>query len=102
MKFALAFVLLVGISCQIGRGDCAPDTIYNDVKDIASDMYEYSKDAIDWTISALTPSKPLSDYLPSEPESMKEAISSMEDKASDIEDSAKDDLNQFNQYVQNS
>ncbi|XP_026813515.1 uncharacterized protein LOC113554044 [Rhopalosiphum maidis] len=105
MKFALAFVLLIGISCQIGRGDCAPDTIYNDIKDIASDMYDYTKDAYDSLVNALTPSEPISDYLPSEPESIKDGISSMENSmdnmASNAEDSIKSGMDELNQAVQN-
>ncbi|XP_060842395.1 uncharacterized protein LOC132922741 [Rhopalosiphum padi] len=105
MKFALAFVLLIGISCQIGRGDCAPDTLYSDVKDIASDMYDYTKDTYNSLVEALTPSEPLSDYLPSEPESMKEGISSMEDSmgdmASSVKDSIKSNMDEINTDVQN-
>ncbi|XP_008187094.1 uncharacterized protein LOC100164831 isoform X2 [Acyrthosiphon pisum] len=44
MKFVLAFVLLIGISCQIGRGDCAPETLYEEMKGMMSDSVQFVKD----------------------------------------------------------
>ncbi|KAL4119957.1 hypothetical protein QTP88_012708 [Uroleucon formosanum] len=83
MKFVLAFLLLIGISCQIGRGDCTPaDTLYGDIKQMIIDGTDYIKKTID----EYTPDFDLD--TPSVTDSIKEGYEKTKDGLSDMAEGA--------------
>ncbi|XP_060867625.1 uncharacterized protein LOC132942926 [Metopolophium dirhodum] len=90
MKFVLAFVLLIGISCQIGRGDCAPDTLYEDVKGLMSDGVQYVKNTYNEympnmpDITPDLPSVPIPDSVKSGYETVKDGLGSMAEGAGEM------------------
>ncbi|KAF0757973.1 Uncharacterized protein FWK35_00015501 [Aphis craccivora] len=90
MKFALAFVLLIGISCQIGQGDCAPDGMYESLSGMFGGVYSLTQSAYYSIKGHLSP---LTEYLPSPPGSLTSELSNMEKSAEDVESKAGDMLN---------
>ncbi|XP_050057092.1 uncharacterized protein LOC114122560 [Aphis gossypii] len=113
MKFALAFVLLIGISCQIGRGDCAPDgyglydsftsmmngaysttqNTYHSIKDQLSPLTSYlpSLSSVSDSIYNNLPSMPsVSDSISSGLSNMKESVENVGSKAGDMLNSGMD------------
>ncbi|KAE9530727.1 hypothetical protein AGLY_011189 [Aphis glycines] len=55
MKFALAFVLLIGISCHIGRGDCAPDGLYESFTSMVSGAFSATQDTYRSVMNQISP-----------------------------------------------
>ncbi|XP_022175081.1 uncharacterized protein LOC111037034 [Myzus persicae] len=83
MKFVLAFLLLIGISCQIGRGDCAPaETIIGDLTEKMGDGIRYVKDTIaEYMPDIDMPSIPV-------PSIMKDGYDSFKDGVGDMAEGA--------------